>query len=343
MFRFASGLVVPVHDAYGGPPPLTPLRMLTAWEFNPWLIAGIVAAAALYVVALVRLRRRGDRWPVWRAVSFLGLGLGSVLYVTCGALGVYDGTLFSAHAVQHIVLMTVAPVFLGLGAPVTLFLRTWRRRPRGALLGVLHSAPVRVLHFPPVGLALYVASPFALYFTGWYEATLRNPVLHEVQHLLFLGLGVAFLWPILGLDPVPGRVPYPLRLLLVFVSMPFHAFLGIAIMGGDSLIAGDYYAAVGRTWGASPLSDQSTGGAILWASGDLVALLLVAALGVQWMRADEREAAREDRRLDRLEAARTAASVAPAGVSPRGDVGGAPPVQAERFLTATVRNQYRRF
>lgn len=333
MLRFASVLIAPVHDtSYGGPPPLTPQRLLTAWEFNPWLITGVLAAGALYVVGLVRLHRRGDRWPVWRSVSFLGLGLGSVLWVTCGALGVYDGTLFSAHAVQHMVLMTVAPVFLGLGAPVTLFLRTWRRGTRRALLGVMHSPPVRVLHFPPVGLALYVASPFALYFTGWYEATLRNPLLHELQHLLFLALGVAFLWPLLGLDPVPGRVAYPLRLLLVFVSMPFHAFLGIAIMGADSVIAGDYYAALGRTWGASPLSDQSTGGAIMWASGDFVALLLIGALAVQWMRADEREAAREDRRLDRLEAeaARAAAAVAPAAPASlplTADAGGAPPVQ----------------
>lgn len=302
-------LLVPAHvGPYVGPPPPTPLRLLTSWEFNPWLLAGILVAAALYLVALARLRRRGVRWPLWRAVSFLGLGLGSVLYVTCGGLAVYDGTLFSAHAIQHMVLMTVAPVFLGLGAPITLLLRAWRGRPRAALLGILHSAPVRVLHFPPVGLAVYVASPFALYFTGWYEATLRNPFLHGLQHLLFLGVGVLFLWPILGLDPVPGRVAYPLRLLLVFLSMPFHAFLGIAIMSADSVIAGDYYAALDRPWGASALADQATGGALLWASGDLIALLLLGALAVQWMRADEREAAREDRRLDRLEAeaARTA-------------------------------------
>jgi putative copper resistance protein D len=325
-------LLVPAHGGeYGGPPPLTPLRLLTAWEFNPWLLAGLLGAAALYVVALVRLRRRGDRWSVWRTVSFLGLGLGSVLYVTSGGLAVYDGTLFSAHAVQHLGLMTVAPVFLALGAPVTLFLRAWRGRPRAALLRLLHSAPIRVAHFPVVGLALYVASPFALYFTDWYEATLRNAFLHEAQHVLFLGLGVVFLWPILGLDPVPGRVVYPLRLLLVFLSMPFHAFLGIAIMSADSVLAGDYYRALGRPWGASPLSDQSTGGALLWASGDLVALLLIGALAVQWMRADEREAAREDRRLDRLEAAAARAAGPIAPIAPTNS-----PATPERPAVATV-------
>ena len=116
--------------------------------------------------------------------------------------------------------------------------------------------------------------------------------------------GALWFWPILGLDPMPVRIPYPLRLLAVFATMPFHAFLGITIMGGSTLIAEDWYLGLGRDWGPSPARDQEIAGGLLWASGDLVALIVLAALFVQWSRASEREALREDRRLDRLEAAR---------------------------------------
>jgi cytochrome c oxidase assembly factor CtaG len=86
------------------------------------------------------------------------------------------------------------------------------------------------------------------------------------------------------------------------VTMPFHAFLGVAILSQSTLIAGDYYLSLHRTWGPTPLQDQHMAGSVLWATGDIVALIVLAALFVQWARDSEREAAREDRRLDRLEA-----------------------------------------
>ncbi len=86
------------------------------------------------------------------------------------------------------------------------------------------------------------------------------------------------------------------------MTLPFHAWLGVAIMSMNTLIAGDWYTAQDRTWGPSPLTDQHTAGGILWSSGDLVGLVVFAALFSQWVRASQREARREDRRLDRLEA-----------------------------------------
>jgi len=160
-----------------------------------------------------------------------------------------------------------------------------------------------VLTFPVVAGAIFVATPFALYLTGYYEATLRHEWLHELNHVHFVLVGALWFWPVLGLDPVPHRVPYPLRMLAVFATMPMHAFLGVAIMSQTTLIAGDWYRSVDRDWGPSLLTDQNWAGGVLWGSGDLVALVVLAALFVQWARASEREAVREDRRLDRLEAA----------------------------------------
>jgi putative copper resistance protein D len=169
---------------------------------------------------------------------------------------------------------------------------------------VLHSRVAKVLTFPVVAGVVFVANPFALYLTGWYEATLRNVVLHDLNHLHFVLVGCLWFWPVLGLDPVPGRVPYPMRLLAVFTTMPFHAFLGVAIMTQSTLIAADHYEGLGRTWGPTLAKDQQIAGGLLWASGDLVALLVLGVLFVQWSRASEREAVREDRRLDRLDTGR---------------------------------------
>lgn len=293
----------------------TPLRLVTdatLWQW-PALLLGVLAAA--YLAGVHRLRSRGHRWPLGRTVAFLIGGLGSVAFALLSGLAAYDDTLFSAHMVQHMILIMVAPIFLALGAPVTLALRTLPGRPRRVLLTGLHSRIAAALSFPLVGLALFTLSSYALYFTGLYESTLRRPLLHEAMHVHFLAVGCLFFWPLIGLDPVPGRVAYPFRAMLMFVSLPFHAFLGLTIMASTQVIAGGYYAA--EAPGVDHLADQGVGGGLIWAAGDLVALLMLGVLVVQWMRASEREAAREDRRLDRLEAQAAIASGGSARPSPR--------------------------
>jgi putative copper resistance protein D len=212
---------------------------------------------------------------------------------------------------QHMILSMLTPLMLALGAPITLALRTLPQRPRKWLLSVLHSRVAKVLCFPLVGFALFVLSPWALYFSGWYDATLRSPGLHDLLHLHFILIGSLFFWPLLGLDPVPGRVIYPFRLMLIFLTLPFHAFLGITIMSANKLIAEDWYTSFGRSWPPSPLHDQYIAGGLLWGSGDLIGVVFFAVLFVQWVRESQREARREDRRLDRLEEQARRAGQAP--------------------------------
>jgi putative copper resistance protein D len=287
--------------AYDGPPELTWLRVVTAWEIRSAVVAGLIVAAGLYLWGVAVLRRRGVAWSIGRSIAFLVGGVGTIGYATLGWMGVYDDTLFWAHMAQHMTLSMVAPIFLALGAPVTLALRALPRRPRGWLRRFLHSWPARLLLNPLVGFALVFGVPFALYMTGLYEDSLRHPLLHDALHVHFVVAGCVFFWPIVGIDPVPGRFAHPFRLLLLFVTLPAHAWLGISIMTAKTVIAGSYYRSLGRPWGPSLLADQSIGGGLLWAAGDLVGLLVVAALFFQWARADEREAVRTDRRLDRDE------------------------------------------
>jgi len=268
----------------------------------------VLTVGALYLYGVRRLTAEGHRWSVARTLTFTVGGLGTLLVALSSGLERYDQQLFGVHMVQHMLLAMVAPVFLALGAPVTLALRTLPRRGRAALLSLLHSRFAKVISFPAIPWVLFVGSPFALYFSGWYAATLESAVLHDVLHVHFVVAGCLFFWPILGIDPVPGRVGYPFRILMLFATMPFHAFLGVAIMSvspdGKGLLAASHYLPlIGRQ---DAVYQQQVGGGLIWASGDIVGLLFIFVAAAQWMRASDREAAREDRRLDRLDAAAAA-------------------------------------
>lgn len=293
-----------VHLHAADLPPFGPLSVLT--EARPPLLptVALVLTGVVYLTGVRRLRRRGDAWSTGRTTAFLLGGLGSAAVALVSGLEPYDTTLFGVHMVQHMILAMVTPVFLALGAPVTLALRTLGPAPRRALLALLHSRFAKLVTFPAVAWVNFIATPFALYFSGWYALSLHSAAMHDFVHLHFLVSGCLFFWPLIGVDPVPGRVSHPFRILMLFATMPFHAFLGVAIMGvgddGKGLLAPDHYLPlVGR---AEAVFQQQVGGGLIWASGDLVGLLFLFVAAIQWMQASDREAAREDRRLDRLEA-----------------------------------------
>jgi cytochrome c oxidase assembly factor CtaG len=261
----------------------------------------LLVAAALYLYGVHRLRQRGDRWATGRTVAFLLGGLGSIAAVTVTGVEAYDTTLLSIHMIQHMVLSMVGPIFLALGAPVTLVLRTVGSRPRKVLLSVLHHRVVRVLTHPLVTFGIFVANPFVLYFTGFYRATLEHAWLHELVHVHFIVTGCLFFWPLLGLDPLPNRWPYPGRALLMLLSVPFHTVLGLTIMQSRTLFGGDWYPSLNLSW-SDPWSDQVVAGGVLWAGGEIVSVTMLGILVAQWIRQSEREARRIDRALDRAEA-----------------------------------------
>ncbi|GGO87329.1 hypothetical protein GCM10011584_11670 [Nocardioides phosphati] len=284
-------------------------RVFTAWSLDPFLTVVTVWVAGLYLCGVLVLHRRGDRWPLGRTLSFVVLGMGAFFFATSSGISTYDTTLLSVHMVQHMILSMLVPLALALGAPVTLMLRTLpgtsSKGPKHWLLAVLHSKVVAVLSFPPLTLALYVLSPWALYFSGWYDASLRSAYVHEMMHVHLVVVGAMFFWPLMGVDPVPGRVAWPFRLVMVFLTLPFHAFLGVTIMGQDAIIGASHYAALRQgpmgSWLPTMAADQKLAGGILWGAGDLVALGFFVVLFVQWVRDSMKEAAREDRRLDMLE------------------------------------------
>ena len=280
-------------------PELTTARFFDTWVIDPVLVTGLVLAGGLYLYAVSRLRARGIPWSAGRCVLWL-VGLLIVFVATSSSVGAYDTTLFTMHAVQHMLLQMLAPVPLALAAPITLALRTLPRSGRRALLKVLHSAPSRVVTHPLVAYGLFIVSPFVLYYSPLYEATLRNDVLHDLGHLHFILSGFLLFAVLLALDPLPHRLPYVFRFMMIIGLGPMHVLLGIPVMMGNDVFAQSYYEQLGRDWGPSLLSDQQVGGGLLWVFGDVVTVAFLGGIFLQWLRSDAREARRVDRQLDRL-------------------------------------------
>ena len=108
------------------------MSWLTAWRVEWLFLATALLAIGLYLAGVVRLRRRGDAWPVMRTVSWV-VGWLLFVYATNGVLGIYGRVAFSWHMTLHMIEAMVVPIFLVLGAPVTLALRTLRARRDGTL------------------------------------------------------------------------------------------------------------------------------------------------------------------------------------------------------------------
>ncbi len=289
---------------YPMPPPQTVGRWFTLWQPDLLWVIIVAAAAGLYLTGVVRLRHRGDAWPVGRTVSWM-VGLVVLAWVTSGGPMVYGRVLFSAHMTGHMITTMAVPVFLVLGAPITLALRALAPRrdgtrgPREWLLAVLESRFARVLAFPAVAGTLFAGTLFAFYFSSLFPLALTTHTGHELMHVHFLASGYLFVWVLIGVDPGPHRPEPPLRMLVMFVTVAVHAFFGVALMMSTTVLAEDYFGALGRTWGASLLQDQKDGGGIAWGFGELPMLVVAIILAVQWSRSDAREARRSDRAADR--------------------------------------------
>jgi putative copper resistance protein D len=277
---------------------------LTLW--NPDLIWIVVCGfgAFFYLAAVVRLRQRGDKWPLHRTLFWLA-GLALLLYITNGGINAYEKYLFSAHMLAHMVLGMMVPLLLVPAAPITLALRAIIKRsdgsrgPREWIMLLVHSRVFGVLGNPIVAAVLFAASLWLFYYTSLFSWATTDHVGHEWMIIHFLITGYLFVQAIVGIDPAPYRAPFPMRLLVLLGTMAFHAFFGLALMSGSGLLLANWYGAMGWPAAVSAIADQQTGGAIAWSVGEIPTISLAIAVAIMWSRSDDRESKRYDRKADR--------------------------------------------
>ena len=268
-----------------------------------WLVIAIWAMGA-YLLGVRVLKNRGDSWPVARTASWL-LGMALLIFTTSGSLNAYQEYLFSVHMIAHMSLTMAIPVLLVPGAPVTLLMRAVQKRPdeskgvREWALWAVHTKPAMFIAHPGFAAVNFAASLVIFYFTPIFDWATREHIGHQWMIVHFLITGYLFVQSLIGIDPGPARVSYPFRLVTLIAVMAFHAFFGIALMTGSGLLLPDWFGAMGRTWGLSPLEDQQQGGAIAWGIGELPTIALAIIVSWQWFKSDRRDSVRLDRASDR--------------------------------------------
>ena len=281
--------VLPATGEVAPPMPLEGARWVT--ESRPdllWLLV-VAAVLAVYLSWVVRLRARGDAWPVGRTVSWVA-GCMVLAYVTSVGPAAYTEVLFSAHVGVHMALTAVVAPLLVVGAPVTLALRALSERcdgsrgPREWLLVLVHSRIATSLSRPVVAALLFAGSIVVFYSTDLLSLSLSTHLGHELMQVHLLGTGYLFASTIIGIDFSASRPPFPLRLLLLLGVMAFHALFGSALLWSDSLLQAGWFSSLGL--GVDALADQRLSGVIAWGIGQLSTVVLALVMAAQWSRSD---------------------------------------------------------
>jgi putative copper resistance protein D len=286
------------------PPPPTFALYFTQWNFDLLWILVCAFAVFFYLAGVVRLKRRGDSWPLHRTLLWVA-GIAVLFYITNGGVNVYEKYLFSSHMLAHMVMGMMVPTLLVPGAPVTLAMRAVARRTDGSrgarewILLAVHSRYFGILSNPLVAAPLFVGSLWAFYYTPLFSWATTDHIGHQWMIIHFVLTGYLFVQSLIGVDPSPSRPPYAMRLLILLGTMAFHAFFGLSLMTGTGLLLADWYGAMGWDTGISALSDQQTGGGIAWSVGEIPTISLAIAVAIMWARSDKKESTRYDRKAQR--------------------------------------------
>ncbi|TDE38681.1 hypothetical protein E1289_01560 [Actinomadura sp. 6K520] len=230
---------------YPMPGPAGPGPYLLDWWLDPLFLVLIVTGAVLYGAGLLRVRD----WPWYRGAAWYA-GLLAAFLATGSGISRYSMVLFSAHAVQHILIGVVAPLLLLYGAPLRLAVRAMRGENARLVAAAGDCRGIRLLSHPVVATALLLLSLYGFSVSPLFPPSLSNHALHTLALLAFLVIGLAYFRGTAG-TPLP------------FAVLPLHVVAGVALMR-DGTLRGSWYEELGRGWGAAPLDDQRLGALLLW-------------------------------------------------------------------------------
>jgi cytochrome c oxidase assembly factor CtaG len=262
---------------------------------------------AAYVVGYRRLsHRRHDVQAARTRAGIFAAGYLTLVVALVSPLHALGEDVFSLHMVQHLLLTLVAAplLLLSRSMPVLLWALPPPDRAAAGWL-VSHEGPIgrvlRVLTRPAIAWLLFVLSQWGWHMQGAYQAALDNVWLHYVEHISFFGAALLFWWPVIGAAPLRTTLSYPARLLYTFLAWLPNSLLGAGITFSSGVLYA-HYLAPARALGLDPLGDQQLAGLIMWIPGDLLFLGILLLLLAAYLRDEEREAIRQDRELDALEA-----------------------------------------
>jgi putative membrane protein len=244
--------------------------------FEPPLFAVVVAAALFHLGGRWRVSDRHRRRDAIRAACFYA-GLATILVALDSPLDSLADRSFAAHMTQHVLLLTVAPPLILLGAPWT---RMWRPLPlrlRRAVARVVVTSPrgrplraiADALGRPAVAWVLFDANLVAWHLPGLYDATLRTQWIHDGEHLLFLSTGLLLWGRVIDSPPFHARLTLVRRAGFLALAMLVGWVLAVVLAFAPEPLYRPYAALAHRPGGLSALADQHIAAGVMWVPGSL--------------------------------------------------------------------------
>lgn len=263
------------------------------WNWNLWILASLALAVFGYVRGLFRLNSavRARLFGGFRYAAF-AVGIVTLFIALISPFDMLDDQLFSAHMVQHLVLLMIAPPLLIFGRPALACLWAFPLPARRAIgrvwirSGLKHG--VHVLMSPVFVWLLCSAVLWFWHLPGPYGWALGSESVHAFEHVCFFVTSLMF-WSLV-LEPLGRRrMDYGSTLLFVATFGVQTGLLGALLtFAGRPLYAA--HLSTTAAWGLTPLEDQQLAGLIMWIPASLIHLTTLGVLFVVWMRTAERQA-----------------------------------------------------
>jgi cytochrome c oxidase assembly factor CtaG len=237
--------------------------LAAAVEIAPLQIAPAIAFGVMYFVRARTLAARGSAVPAWRQGCWYG-GLALVVVALCSPLHSLSDELFYAHMAEHLLIADVGALLIVLGLT-------------GPLLAPLLRSPVlgwmRALAHPVVAYSLWTADLLFWHLVGPHEAAVNNEVVHALQHMLFVGLGINMWMALLGPLPKPAWFGNAAKLVYIIAVRLTSTVLANVFVWSQSAYF-SVYAEGERRHGISPQSDQVIAGSIMMVEGSILTICL---------------------------------------------------------------------
>jgi len=259
--------------------------VLRSWSIPPAATFAIVLSALVYLRGWWLLRRAGAPFlPPWRAVTFL-VGLFSLWVALASPMDVFNSFVLTAHMLQHMVLMMIAPPLILLGAPLIPMVRGLpifaAREFAGPLVNWSVAQKVgNTLTNPICALLLMSLAMFAWHTPSLYELALRSSTWHQVEHACFFLTSLIFWWPVV--QPWPSRMQWSRWAMVPYLLVADLQNTALsAILCFSDRVLYPSYSTTPRLFGFSALEDQVAAGAIMWVMGSLAYVVPAIVIAVQ--------------------------------------------------------------
>jgi putative membrane protein len=278
---FANPLLA--HDGVA-----TPADLWAHWNTNPLLLGALL-------IPLLLFKRGSGTYPLlnWRKLAFIA-GIAILMLALISPLDALSGALFSAHMIQHLLLILIAAPLLILSRPLAPFLRalpaSWARTP-----GILIQKPFiqriwRQLSSNTTALFLHILALWLWHLPALYSLALLNPVVHALEHASFFLTAALFWWAIYRSND------YAPRVLSVFIVMMASSLLG-ALMTFATQPWYPEHEPYTSAWGLNALEDQQLAGLFMWIPPGFIYVLIAAFILAAWINSVERKTLERERRL----------------------------------------------